>query len=224
MHLKMLEGQISGQFTVSACGPLLIRSGRAGRLRTDLSDTCFLTGDSAEGRTCVIPGASLKGVIRSYSVQNGLLTAEEADGLFGSRTPLRGRLSLSDAYADCGTVRLIRRSNTAIGAASQRVQAGSLNTVETVSSGDFPCSFRLINPTDREVRAFLAALDAMNRHILPIGGRTGSGYGRVQISRFRMQAVGGFTEALRPVTAAAYDSLEQALAAYRKEDADAGEA
>ena len=222
MHLKELKKEVCGAFTISADGPLLIRSGASNKTDPALPDALFLTGKDCGTETYVIPGSSLKGVIRHYLEDNHIIGEDEAKSLFGSHKGglLRGKLSLSDAYADMSTVHMIHRTNTALGSVSQSVTHGSLNNTDTLDRGDFRCSFRIINPANHDVLSLLNALDAMNRHILFIGGRTSKGYGRVSIRDFQMQAVDGFTPAFEPKISAAYSDLAEAAGAYRKENAN----
>lgn len=222
MHLKELKKEVCGTFTISADGPLLIKSGASNKTDPALPDALFLTGKDGDTEAYVIPGSSIKGVIRHYLEDNGILPKLSADSLFGTakNNPLRGRLSFSDAYADMSTVHMIHRTNTALGSVSQSVTHGSLHNTDTLDRGEFRCSFRIVNPTAEDIRALLNALDAMNRHILFIGGRTSKGYGRVSIRDFQMQVIDGFKSLLEPNITAAYSNLAEACAAYRKENAN----
>ena len=220
MHLKELKREVCGAFTISADGPLLIKSGTSNKTNPALPDALFLTGSDNGKETYIIPGSSLKGVIRHYLEDNGILQAEEGGSLFGKHKggSLRGRLSLSDAYADMSTVHMIHRTNTALGSVSQSAAAKSLNNTDTLDRGEFRCSFRILNPVGKDVYSLLHALDAMNRHILFIGGRTSKGYGRVSIRDFEMQVVDGFTPMLQPNITANYTDLAEAVSAFRKEN------
>ena len=222
MHLKILNQEICGAFTISADGPLLIKSGASNKTDPALPDALFLTGKDGDSDAYVIPGSSLKGVIRHYLEENHIISENDANSLFGPRRGglLRGRLSVSDAYADMATVHMIHRTNTALGGVSQSVTRGSLNNTDTLDRGDFRCSFRIINPSGTDVLSLLNALDAMNRHILFIGGRTSKGYGRVSIRDFQMQVIDGFTTAFEPKITAVYSDLTEAAGHYRKETAN----
>lgn len=225
MHLKELKREVCGSFTISADGPLLIKSGASNKTDPALPDALFLTGKDGDTEAYVIPGSSLKGVIRHYLEDNGIMPKEAAGSLFGNTKngSLRGRLSLSDAYADMTTIHMIHRTNTALGSVSQSVTTGSLHNTDTLDRGEFRCSFRIINPTGQEVLSLLNALDAMNRHILFIGGRTSKGYGRVSIKDFQMQVINGFTLEFKPNISAAYSNLTEAADAFRKEHANGSE-
>lgn len=220
MHLKELKKEVCGSFTISANGPLLIKSGASNKTDPALPDALFLTGKDGDTETYVIPGSSLKGVIRHYLQDNHILDETAANSLFGCHRDglLRGKLSVSDAYADMSTVHIIHRTSTALGAVSQSTMRGSLNDTDTLDRGNFRCNFRIINPDDNDVRSFLNALDAMNRHILFIGGRTSKGYGRVSIQDFKMCVIDGFTEDLKPQVASVLTDFAQAISAYRKEN------
>lgn len=222
MHLKEFKKEVCGTFTISADGPLLIKSGASNKTDPALPDALFLTGKDGDTEAYVIPGSSLKGVIRHYLEDNQIMTEEDAKKLFGTHRDgsLRGKLSLSDAYANMATVHMVHRTNTALGGVSQSVTRGSLNNTDTLDRGDFRCSFRIINPSGKDVLSLLNALDAMNRHILFIGGRTSKGYGRVSIRDFQMRVIDGFTMAFEPKITAAYSNLTDTLDAYRKENAN----
>lgn len=222
MHLKELKNEVCGTFTISADGPLLIKSGASNKTDPALPDALFLTGKDGDTETYVIPGSSLKGVIRHYLEDNRILKEDALKSLFGCHKGglQRGKLSLSDAYADMSTVHIVHRTNTAIGAVSQSTTHGSLNNTDTLDQGNFQCNFRIINPSGNDVCALLNALDAMNRHILFIGGRTSKGYGRISIKDFQMQVISGFTAEFKPNITAVYTNLVDAVAIYRKENAN----
>lgn len=220
MHLKELQNEVCGAFTISADGPLLIKSGVSNKTNPALPDALFLTGKDGDAETYVIPGSSIKGVIRHYLEENHILDESAVKSLFGSHKGglLRGKLSLSDAYADMSTVHIIHRINTSIGAVSQSTTHGSLNNTDTLDQGDFRCSFHIINSFRNDVCALLNALDAMNRHLLFIGGRTSKGYGRISIKNFQMQVVDGYTCEFEPNIIAVYSDLGEAVNTYRKEN------
>ena len=222
MHLKELQNEVCGAFTISADGPLLIKSGASNKTNPALPDALFLTGKDGDTETYVIPGSGLKGVIRHYLEDNHIMDENAVKSLFGSHKGglLRGKLSLSDAYADMATVHIVHRTNTSIGAVSQSTAHGSLNNTDTLDQGNFQCSFRIFKPSGNDVCALLNALDAMNRHIIFIGGRTSKGYGRVSIKDFRMQVISGFTPEFKPNITAVYSNLTDAVDIYRKENAN----
>ena len=221
MHLKELQSEVCGVFTISADGPLLIQSGVSNKTNPALPDALFLNGKDGNTEAYVIPGSSLKGVIRHYLEDNHILDDNAVKCLFGSHNGglLRGKLSLSDAYADMNTIHIVHRTNTAIGAVSQSAAQG-LNNTDTLDQGNFQCSFHIINPSGNDVCSVLNALDAMNRHILFIGGRTSKGYGRVSIKDFRMQVISGFTAEYKPNITKVYSTLADAVNIYRKENAN----
>ncbi len=134
MHLREYKKEVCGIFTISADGPLLIKSGTSNKTDPALPDALFLTGKDGDTEAYVIPGSSLKGVIRHYLEDNQIMKAEQAASLFGTHKGglLRGRLSLSDAYADMNTVHMIHRTNTALGSVSQSVIGGSLNNTDAL--------------------------------------------------------------------------------------------
>lgn len=222
MHLRELKKEVCGSFTISADGPMLIGSGASNKTDPALPDALFLTGKDGDTETYVIPGSSLKGVIRHYLEDNQIISEDDAKKLFGTQrgSLLRGKLSISDAYADMSTVHMIHRTNTALGGVSQSVIHGSLNNTDTLNRGEFLCSFRILNPSANDVLSLLNALDAMNRHILFIGGRTSKGYGRVSIRGFQMRVVDGFTAAFEPKITAVYSDLAEAADDFRKENAN----
>lgn len=103
MHLNKLKNEVCGSFTISADGPLLYKIGSINKIDPAMPDALFLTVKDDGTETYVIPGSSLKGVIRHYLEDNHIISEEAAKSLFGSHRGalLRGKLSVSDAYAIC---------------------------------------------------------------------------------------------------------------------------
>lgn len=221
MGFSKVQKEARGQFTISAAGPVLVSSGASNRVNPDLSDACFLRGQDGSGELAyVIPGSSIKGVMRHYLEDMGKLSPAQAEVMFGrvkaeatSRKvdPVRSKIALSDAYAVPGTVKTDIRYQTAINPVSQSAKGGSLNNMEVVIAGEFPCSFRLLNYEENELEALLCAIAAFNSGELCIGGRISRGFGTVQIRHFHMKLIQGIEkETLLPHVIASYDSLADA--------------
>ena len=58
MHLKELQNEVCGAFTISPDGPLLIKSGISNKTNPALPDALFLTGKDGDTETYVIPPVS----------------------------------------------------------------------------------------------------------------------------------------------------------------------
>ena len=212
MGFSKVQKEARGQFTISAAGPVLVSSGASNRVNPDLSDACFLRGQDGSGELAyVIPGSSIKGVMRHYLEDMGKLSPAQAEVMFGrvkAEATLRSKIALSDAYAVPETVKTDIRYQTAINPVSQSAKRGSLNNMEVVIAGEFPCSFRLLNYEENELEALLCAIAAFDSGELCIGGRISRGFGTVQIRHFHMKLIQGIEkETLLPHVIASYDSL-----------------
>ena len=214
MRFQSIDMEAQGRFTLSAAGPILIADGSSTKLNPELTDSCFLSGAEADGKTAyVIPGSSIKGVIRHYLYD--YISDEQIDCIFGcvntgNKIFLKSKVSFSDAYADMRTVETVLRTNTKIGFVSQGANQG-LNDALAVRRGDFHCSFRMCNCTAKEMEWLLRALNGFNTGEVCIGGRVSRGFGRARISSFHMTLAKGFTTELKPDVIGTYDTLESAL-------------
>ena len=129
------------QMTFKLCpaGPMLISSGSRNKLHPELPDNTFLMSWDGTQDSFVIPGSSLKGVLRHYLYQSGC-NPLEVDALFGTagnQNSKKSRISVSDAYADMKTIETALRHTTALGSVSQSAKGGSLNSMQAVIAGSF---------------------------------------------------------------------------------------
>lgn len=214
LRFSKVQMEAYGHFTISADGPILISSGSSNRVNPDLPDACFLTGKNESGKMVyVIPGSSVKGVVRHYLEDVGKLSPAQAEEMFGTvkGQSIRSKISFSDAYADMKTVQTDIRYQTAINPVSQSAKKNTLNNMEVVIAGAFPCHFRLLNYSKAELDALLFAIGAFDRGELCIGGRISRGFGTVRITDFHMKVIKGYDkETLSPNVIKIYDVLADA--------------
>lgn len=218
MGFQSIQKEASGSFTISAAGPVLIADGSSSKLNPELTDNRFLSGTDASGnRVYVIPGSSIKGVIRHY-LYNYMNDTQinELFGYAGKNGKYKSKISFSDAYADMETVETILRTNTRIGSVSQGANKG-LNDALAVNKGDFHCSFRMCNYSTEELKWILSALNGFHTGEICIGGRVSRGFGRVRVSDFHMIVAAGYTKELKPRVIGEYVSLEAAMTAVISE-------
>ena len=203
------------KFTLSPAGPVLVSSGSANKLHPELPDNTFLMSRNHGEETFVIPGSSLKGVIKHYLYRISE-TDENVDWLFGgaqNKNARKSRVSVADAFADMTTVETSLRHSTALGSVSQSAKSGSLNNLMAVIAGDFAAGIRMKNVTEAEILMILRALQAIEAHEICIGGKISRGFGRMHIKDFQMTVCCGYDAELHPVIAGEFDSLSTAVSA-----------
>lgn len=203
------------KFTLSPVGPVLVSSGSANKLHPELPDNTFLMSSNNGEDTFVIPGSSLKGVIKHY-LYRICKTDETVDRLFGSaqnKNARKSRVSVADAFADMATVQTTLRHSTALGSVSQSAKNGSLNNMMAVIDGDFAADIRMKDVTDAEILMILRALQAIESHEICIGGKISRGFGRMCVKDFQMTVSSGYDTELRPVIVGEFDSLATAVTA-----------
>lgn len=216
--------QVLLQFTLSPAGPVLVSSGSGNKLHPELPDNTFLMSYDGEQDAFVIPGSSLKGVIRHYLYriqQND----RQVDALFGfveKKDAKKSKISVSDAFADMKTAETTVRHSTALGSVSQSAKNGTLNNMQAVTNGAFAGNIRLKNVNKDEILMILNSLKAINRGEICVGGRISRGFGRMRITQFQMTASGGYDADLKPIIAGAFDSLDKALTAVIKGELERG--
>lgn len=222
MRFSKITCEAYGSFTLSAAGPIIIRSTDETKLTPETADAIFLRSGTGDGKEAfVIPGSSIKGVVRHY-----LETAPDLPKLlrvpnmnafwtemFGSvKNPIyRSKISFSDAFADMDTVETSMRYQTRIDAIAQGAAGGSLNSIQAVTKGDFRCSFRIRNLNANELAVFAKAMAAFDSGELCIGGRVSRGYGMVRIKDFDMVLTDGYDADLKPRILRKCTSLEDFL-------------
>lgn len=188
------------EFDLRAAGPVIVSSGKNNELDPRLPDITFLSGSDGKGKAFVIPGSTIKGIIRGfvYNEYKHGRTAVDEEELFGRAigTAQKSKISFHDAYADMDTVISNIRHSTALDPILQSAKGGSLNNVQVVESGAFRAGFKIVNYSDDELEIIIRALKAVNDGILRFGGRTSRGYGVMRVENFSMKIYNGFDENL----------------------------
>ncbi len=222
MRFSNITCEVYGNFTLSAAGPIIIKSTDATKLTPETADAIFLRSGTGDGKDAfVIPGSSIKGVVRHYletapDVPKLLPAGDQKTfwtELFGSveKPACKSKIAFSDAFADMETIETSIRYQTKIDAVSQGAAGGSLNSMQAVTKGDFPCSYRIRNLNAEELAVFAKAMAAFDAGELCIGGRISRGYGRVRIKDFQLVLTNGYDQELRPRILRTCDSLEAFL-------------
>lgn len=214
MRFSKILNEVICSFTISANGPVIIADGNSNRTNPEKADTCFLTSRNNGETAYVIPGSSIKGVIRKYVEECFYFNDDKINALFGSvktKPPLKSKVVFSDAFADMKTVKTDMFFNTAISPIGQGVKGGSLNSVEAVVEGDFHTGFTMKNADDTEFHYIAKALNGLGNGEICIGGRKSRGFGNVKIKNFKLIVSNGFDMDLKPVIVAEYDDVKTLL-------------
>ena len=204
------------EFDLCAAGPVIVGSGTSNERDPRKPDNTFLTGHNGIETAYVIPGSSIKGVIRHY-VHERINNKDQEDKLFGK---VRGgawksKIAFHDAYADMSTIVTSIRYSTAIDPVLQKAKGGSLNNIQTVEKGSFKSGFKLVNYSDKELLLIIEALGAINEGRLRIGGRTSRGYGVMRVENFKMTVTDGYDQNLEPKNPKTYSSINEYLGEVR---------
>jgi len=205
-------------YTISPNGPVLVSASTGNKMHPELPDRTFLTSRENGVDTYVIPGSSLKGVIRHYLYKSK--SDNEVDGLFGycsNQGNRKSKVSISDAFADMDTVETTIRYSTMIGSVSQSASSGTLNQCESVIKGNFNGSIRFRSVSKEEITMVLNALTAMNNGEVCVGGKISRGFGRICVNQFDMTITSGFNDDFSPNVVGKYTSIEEALVSVVKQ-------
>lgn len=214
---KTLNREVICHFDLSADSPVIVSDNRLNKIDVTSANTTFLMGNDGVQNTYVIPGSSIKGVVRNYCYNH--LSDKEIDELFGNIKPEdinKGKIKFYDAYADISTVKTTIRYNTAIDKISQSAKNGSLNSIETVVKGDFKSGFKITNFKDKELITILNALNSIDSGELAFGGRTSRGFGRMLVKNFQLTINNGYNKDFSANTIT-FDSVQQTLDYLSKE-------
>lgn len=205
------------QYTLSADGPILVSSGGGNKLHTELPDNTFLTGMADGVETFVIPGSTLKGVIRHYFYQT--ISQNETSALLGNEPKekpyTKSKVAFSDAYVEMPSVKMTTRYSTALGGISQSAKHGSLNNMQTMIKGDFSGNIKLREVTYKELLTVLDALRAIDSGEIRIGGKRSRGFGKMKISCCKIIICSGYDDQLRPIKVGTFDSVTNAITGIR---------
>ena len=206
------------EFELAAMGPVLISSGISTKTDPTLPDNVFLTGrtDSDGTLAYVIPGSSIKGVIR----HNCSLIGDRETSLFGtvSGGAQKSRVSFHDAYADMDTIVTGIRAQTAISPHIQSAKSSSLNNVQNVEKGNFKAGFKLLNFADDELFSIIDVLVRINSGEVRFGGRKSRGFGFMNVKNFSLRITNGFNSDLSAKDEIVLDSLDEAFFHFGKEE------
>lgn len=214
---KTLNREVICHFDLSANSPVIVSDNRLNKIDVTSANTTFLKGNDGVQNTYVIPGSSIKGVVRHYCYNR--LSDKKIDELFGNikkEDINKGKIKFYDAYADISTVKTTIRYNTAIDKISQSAKNGSLNSVEAVVKGDFKSGFKITNFKDEELITILNAINSINSGELAFGGRTSRGFGRMLVKNFQLTINNGYNEDFSANTIT-FDSVQQTLDYLSKE-------
>lgn len=215
---KILNSVVIAEFTLSAAGPVLVSSHGGNEIDPTLPDSTFLMGSTETGMAYVIPGSSIKGVIRNRYCDI-ICDENSVKKLFGyidntNKIVQRSKVSFHDAYADMDTVRVLTRYSTAIDSAIQGAKRNSLNNVQVVEKGDFMAGFKAVNCDYKEIRLLLKIIDDVNSGLVRFGGRKSRGFGAMTVTSFKLTVKKGLDENFNEKVEQVFDSLDEALAAY----------
>lgn len=204
-------------YTISPKGPVLISASTGNKLHPELPDRTFLTSRENGVETYVIPGSSLKGVIRNYLEKH--FNQESTNALLGPlfHGGVKSKVSFFDLFADMNTVETTIRFSTMIGSVSQSASSGTLNQCEAVIKGNFNGSIRFRSVSEDEIVMVLTALTAMNNGEVCVGGKISRGFGRIFVSQFDMTITSGFNNDFSPNVVGKYTSIEEALSGVVKQ-------
>lgn len=207
-------------YTICPKGPVLVSASNGNKLHPEMPDRTFLKSCDNGVEKYVIPGSSLKGVIRHYLYKKQ--SDDLVDSLFGysdkkKKENLKSRVSISDAFADMDTIETTVRYSTAIGSVSQSAKRGSLNQCEAVIKGNFNGTMRLRSVSEAEIAMLLSALNAMNSGEICVGGRISRGFGRISVNQFEMTVTQGYKTDLTPNIIGNYTSIDDALTKTTKQ-------
>ena len=211
---EIFKNEAIAEFDLVADGPLLISSGIKNNIDPTLPNTTFLSGYIKNGeRTFVIPGSTIKGIIRHHASES--MNYLEENELFGSLKPQKGKISFFDAYADSKTVRTTIRYNTAINKVSQSAKTTTLNDMQIVEKGIFKAGFKIINFKPLELSMILHTLCDINLSMVRFGGRRSRGFGQLKVENFKIVLKNGYGQDFQPINPVEINSLNEAYQKYK---------
>lgn len=218
---EKLTCSAKAEFELCAAGPVLVSSGKSHKTDPTVPDTTFMTGYIGKDHLTecyVIPGSSVKGVLRHH-IQDLYITKEsEAEALFGKIKDgaQKSKIKFSDAYAVPDTIVTAVRNSTKIDPNSQSPVKGSLNNLQAVEKGTFKAGFQIKNFTHKEIEALLMALLDIDTGAVRFGGKTSRGFGKMRIGSFSMTADKGYDSELMPKDRVTFTDIEAALKYFRE--------
>lgn len=206
---EKITRKVAAEFDLCAEGPVLIGSGENNEINPTLPDTTFLAGKNGDTESFIVPGSSIKGVIRAgmFPEKNEQKEKEIFGAVQGGAQ--KSRLKFHDAYADMSTVTSSLRNQTAIDPLTQGAKGGSLRNMQVVEKGAFKAGFEFLNYTDEEMKLLKNTLSKVNAGIVRFGASTSRGFGVMSIKNFKLVITKGFDENLNPIVEREYNSFEE---------------
>lgn len=209
------------EFDLYADGPIIVSSGKSNKTDPTVPDTTFMTGYIGKNHLeeCyVIPGSSVKGVLRHHIQDYYITNDDEAEKLFGKINGVaqKSKIKFNDAYAVPETVLTSVRNSTKIDPNSQKPVNGSLNNMEVVNKGIFKAGFQIRNFTSKEIEAILMSLLDINEGSVRFGGKVSRGFGMMKVDNFLMSVNNGYDIDLKPKEPKLFTDIESALKYFRR--------
>ena len=224
MFEKLLN-QAHVEFDLCADGPVLISSGKSNKTDPTLPDNTFITGYDGKNHTenYLVPGSTLKGVIRHYMEEQLMFSGDSTKKLFGyiesslqKSKVQKSKVKFSDAFAVPGTVVTAVRHSTAINPYLQTAKRGTLNNMEVVEQGVFKASFIVKNYTPVEMEKLLEAVFDINTGAVRFGGKRSRGFGQMRVENFRMTSFDGYNENFEKKNEKSFTDIEAAVKYFRE--------
>lgn len=217
---KKLLNQAHVEFDLCADGPVLISSGKSNKTDPTLPDNTFITGYDGKNHTenYLVPGSTIKGVIRHYMEEQLMFSEESAKKLFGDiRSGLqKSKVKFSDAFAVPETVVTAIRHSTAINPHLQTAREKTLNNMEVVEQGVFKASFIVKNYTPVEMEKLLVAVFDINTGAVRFGGKRSRGFGQMRVENFRMTSFDGYNQNFEKKNEKSFTDIETAVKYFRE--------
>lgn len=216
---EILKRSAYAEFDLCADGPVLISSGQSNKTDPTLPDNTFMTGFYGKDhvKNFVIPGSTVKGVIRHYMTD---CFSDEFNEFFGTLRPqaYKSKIKFNDAYAVPDTVVTAVRYSTKLNPLIQSAETGTLNNMQVVESGVFKASFSVKNYTDTEMEKLLCAIYDINSGAVTFGGKKSRGFGHMKVQNFRLYSFDGYNSDLSKKNEKMFDSIEKAVKYFRGAD------
>lgn len=218
---EKLTCSAKAEFELCAAGPVLVSSGQSHKTDPTVPDTTFMTGYIGKDHKTecyVIPGSSVKGVLRHHIQDFYIINNSDAEALFGKINggAQKSKIKFYDAYAVPDTVFTTVRNSTKIDPNSQSPVKGSLNNMEVVEKGIFKAGFQIKNFSHKEIEALLMALLDIDTGAVRFGGKSSRGFGKMKIGSFSMTADNGYDSDLQPKDKVTFSDIESALKYFRE--------
>ncbi len=216
---EKLNRSAYAEFDLCADGPVLISSGQSNKTNPTLPDNTFMTGFYGKEhiRNYVIPGSTVKGVIRHYMTDNGL-NERSAEELFGKIQggALKSKIKFNDAYAVPETVVAAVRHSTKLDPLIQSAQTGTLNNMQVIESGVFKAAFTIKNFTNTEMEKLLCAIYDINLGAVTFGGKKSRGFGHMKVENFILTSFDGYNRDLTKKNEKKFENIEDAVKYFRE--------